>query len=162
MRAARSKIEASRAGSRMLAAKDARSLESAVRELFLKLGAREIATPGGAAPVFEPPGLAPLALLCVAGPRAMSAVTRIGLASRASRVSQKKLLVVNPQAELDPSERDWSQVKEWAKWLNGNDAGVLSTLALYRLARDDDAVQPRRFWTEVVSTMTDAMEEETR
>jgi hypothetical protein len=152
MRAARSKIEASRAGSRILAAKDARSLESAVRELLLKRGAREIATPGGAAPVFEPPGLAPLALLCVAGPRAMSPVTRIGLASRASRISEKKLVVVNPQAELDPPERDWSQVKEWAKSVADGDIGVLSTRALYRLARDDNAIQGRRFWTEIMRT----------
>ncbi|WP_439406141.1 hypothetical protein ACNJX9_32740 [Bradyrhizobium sp. DASA03076] len=166
MRTARSKIEASRAGSRILAAKDARSLESAVRELFLKLGAGEIATPGGAAPIFEPPGLAPLALLCIAGPRTMSPVTRIGLASRASRISGRKLVVVNPQAELDPSERDWSQVKEWAESVADNDIGIISTRALYRLARDDDAVQGRRFWTEIMRTMEridhDVAEGETR
>jgi|GEM_PF-3859171 len=170
MRAARLKIEASRVASRLLAAKDERSLGSAVRELFLKLGAREIATPGGVAPVFEFPGLAPLALLCVAGPRAMSAVTRIGLASRALRVSQRKLVVVNPQVELDPSERDWSQVKEWARSVTGDDVIVLSTLALYRVARNEHAEQGQPLWTEVVRALDhsmsvksiDTMEEETR
>ena len=165
MRAARSKIEASRVGSRLLAAKDARGLESAVRELFLKLGAREIATPGGVAPVFELPGFAPLALLCVAGPRAMSAVTRIGLASRASRISERKLVVVNPQTELDPSERDWFQVEEWARSITGDGVGVLSTMALYRLARNDN-VEGQPIWSEIaraVDRLDDRLtEEETR
>jgi hypothetical protein len=150
MRDARSKIQASRVSSRLLAAKDARGLESAVRELFFKLGASEIATPGGVAPVFELPGFARLALLCVAGPRAMSPVTQIGLASRASRIAGRKLVVVNPQAELDPPERDWSQVKEWARAVAGDDVGVLSTMALYRLARSGSAARGQQLWAELV------------
>ena len=96
MRAARSIIEASRAGSRILAAKDAQSLEFAVRDLFVKKGAHETPTPGGTAPLFEIPGFGSLALLCAAGQRALSAVTRGGLKFRASRIAERKLVVVNP------------------------------------------------------------------
>jgi hypothetical protein len=150
MRAARSTIEASRAGSRIFAAKDAQSLESAIRELFMKNGAREIPTPGGAAPVFEIPGFGPVALLCAAGQRAMSAVTRIGLTSRVSRITERKLLVVNPQPELDPANRDWSQVEDWAATLRVEDLVVLETRVLHRLGRSDAGVQRTAFWSAVV------------
>jgi hypothetical protein len=152
MRAARSVIEASRAGSRILAAKDAQSLESLVRDLFVKKGAHEIPTPGGAAPLFEIPGFGSLALLCAAGQRALSAVTRGGLISRASRIAERKLVVVNPQPELDPMDRDWSQVEEWARILTSKDVRVLETRVLFRFARAEDDFADRSFWPKVMQS----------
>ncbi|WP_174512575.1 hypothetical protein [Methylocella tundrae] len=152
MRAARSIIEASRARSRILAAKDARSLESAVRDLFVKKGAHEIPTPGGAASLFEIPGFGSLALLCAAGQRALSAVTRGGLISRASRIAERKLVVVNPQPELDPMDRDWSQVEEWARTLTTVDVRVLETWVLFRLAREEGSFADRSFWPKVMQS----------
>jgi hypothetical protein len=152
MRAARSIIEASRAGSRILAAKDAQSLESAVRDLFVKKGAHETPTPGGTAPLFEIPGFGSLALLCAAGQRALSAVTRGGLKSRASRIAERKLVVVNPQPEMDPMDRDWSQVDEWAKALTTEDVRVLETRVLFRLAREEGGFADRSFWPKVMQS----------
>ncbi|SCB28435.1 hypothetical protein GA0061099_1004155 [Bradyrhizobium yuanmingense] len=155
MRSARTVIESSRLASRILIARDAEALESAVRALFLKSGAREIPTPGGTAPVFDVPGFGVLAVICVAGARATSTITRAGIASRASRVVEKKLVIVNPQPELDPAERDWSQVEEWERPLRRDSIVVLQTRDLYRWARVDDGSLERNLWPRVIQTMAD-------
>jgi hypothetical protein len=101
-------------------------------------------------PVFEVLGFKPFALSCVAGARAMSPVTRVGLAARASRVTEQKLVVVNIEAELDPAERNWLQVEAWAKSLSGDDLAVLETREVYRLARAVVGVQTQAFWADLM------------
>ena len=137
------------AGSRILAAKDAQSLKSAVRDLFVKKGAHHSDPRRRRSPV-RIPGFGSLALLCAAGQRALSAVTRGGLISRASRIAERKLVVVNPQPELDPMDRDWSQVEEWARTLTTQDVRVLETRVLFRLAREEGGFADRSFWPKVM------------
>jgi hypothetical protein len=80
----------------------------------------------------------------------MSPVTRVGLAARASRVTEQKLVVVNIEAELDPAERNWLQVEAWAKSLSGDDLAVLETREVYRLARAVVGVQTQAFWADLM------------
>ena len=118
----------------------------------MKKGAHETPTPGGAAPLFEIPGFGSLALLCAAGQRALSAVTRGGLISRASRIAERKLVVVNPQPELDPMDRDWSQVEKWARMLTTEDVRVLETRVLFHLAREEGCLAGQSFWPKVIQS----------
>jgi hypothetical protein len=80
----------------------------------------------------------------------LSAVTRGGLISRTSRIAERKLVVVNPQPELDPMDRDRSQVEEWARTLTSQDVRVLETRVLFRLAREEDGFADRSFWPKVM------------
>ncbi|NPU13076.1 hypothetical protein HL666_20100 [Bradyrhizobium sp. 83002] len=155
MRVARTVIENSRLASRLLVAKDAETLENAVRDLFLKKGASEKPTAGGTVSVFDVPDLGAVAVICVAGPRATSTITRVGVTSRASQVTEGKLVIINPQPELDPAERDWSQVEEWERPLIRNGIAVLQTRDLYRWVRADEESSERNLWTRIAQVMGD-------
>jgi hypothetical protein len=49
-------------------------------------------------------------------------------------------------------DRDWSQVKEWARTLTTEDVRVLETRVLFRLAREEGRLADQSFWSKVIQS----------
>jgi hypothetical protein len=147
MRALPEIVDAARATTRILSAPDAAALDEAMAKLLIGFGAVEVPTAGGVARMFNIPNAGRLFLLSSAGSRATSELARIGITARAAQVRGRKLVVVNPQPEVDPSQRDWSQIAGWARGLTTDDLIVVGTLEVHQAAtKARGAVEPRLFW----------------
>ena len=147
MREIRQTINSARATTRMLSASDAEVLDLCLTRLFVGFNAVVIPTEGGLPPVFDVPTIGQFALLSSAGSRATTDLARVGIMARADRVTVRKLLVINPEPDIEPSQRPWASVEEWSRQIASKDFIVAGTLQVHDLAsKARSAGQPELFW----------------
>ena len=147
MRQVREIVDSARVTTRVLSAKDAQALDEAIAALLVSFGAVEVPTAGGVARMFDIPNAGRLVLLSSAGNRATSELARIGITARAAQVTGRKLVVVNPQPELDPAQRDWSEIARWARGLTIDHSSVVGTVEIHQAAtKARGAADAGLFW----------------
>lgn len=152
MRSKRDIVERDRIATRLLAAEDAEALEDAVGAALVEAGARPAPSDGNGLLVIETPTGRRLALLCVAGQRCLTPLSRIGTEARCRQSPLPKLVVVNPQAREHPDARDWGILEAWADDLRLDGGRVVSSrdiLSGFRSARD--AGDYSDFWLALLS-----------
>jgi len=116
--------------------KEAQSLYSAVRDLFVKKALTNPTPPRlRRSRISRFPGFGSLALLCAAGQRALSSVTRGGRIPAPRASPNESLGGQSPPNWTGPDGRDWAQVEEWQDADHLGRAGAGDAI-LFRLARE--------------------------